>query len=48
MITATSKIDPRNDKRYKEGNRVKITGFMIKFKKEILVLPRDNADIVFE
>jgi hypothetical protein len=48
VITATSKIDPRNDSRFVAGKRVTLTGLMIKFKKQILVLPRDSADIVFE
>lgn len=47
FISSTSKIDPRTESDFKEGENIEITGFFIKYKDELRLLPRDMKDIKF-
>ena len=47
FISSTSKIDPRTESEFKEGEQIEVTGFFIKYKDELRLLPRDMKDIKF-
>lgn len=47
FISSTSKIDPRTESDFKEGENIEVTGFFIKYKNELRLLPRDMKDVKF-
>ena len=47
MISSSSKIEPRDDERYRKSAQVTITGFAVLFKEKVFILPRDPKDVLF-
>ena len=47
FISSTSKIDPRTNPKFAEGQNVEVVGFFIKYQNKLKVLPRDMKDINF-